>query len=94
LKKWEKYLPEFGVIAQLIDGALQLKSEEFSNNGIFRMEIHIDPDPHSFGPRVNVLHQMNLITAFFNIALVDAYGVCPKTAYAVPQAHMSQSILE
>lgn len=28
LKKWEKLLPEFGIIAQLIDGSLQLESGE------------------------------------------------------------------
>jgi hypothetical protein len=28
IKKWEKWLPEFGIIAQLIDGSLQLKIEE------------------------------------------------------------------
>lgn len=94
LKKWKKWLPEFGIIAQLIDGSLQSKSEQLLNNGIFRKKSHIDPDPHNFRSRVDLFHQVNLITAFFNIALVDAYGVCPKTAYTVPQAHMPQSILE
>jgi hypothetical protein len=94
LEEWEKLLPEFGIIAQLIDGLLQLKSEELLNTGIFSRKIHVDPDPHNFGPRVNLLHQINLVTAFFNIELVDAYGICPKAVYTVPQAHMPQSILE
>jgi hypothetical protein len=65
-----------------------LESEELSNPGIIGRKINVDPDPYNLGPRVNLLHQMNLITAFFDIALVDTYGVCPKIAYTFPQAHM------
>jgi hypothetical protein len=56
LKKRQKYSPELGIFAQLIDCSFQVKSQELSNNGILWRKIYIDPGSHSLGPRIYFFH--------------------------------------